>query len=61
MIVFKYYLKQIYLLSTEGDDKIAKSGRSPNDQRSDVKNPNNSDYKDDHDNKSDQDNPNNPA
>ena len=36
-------------------------GRSPNDQRSDVKNPNNQAYKDDRDNRSDQKNPNNDA
>lgn len=34
-------------------------GRSSNDQRSDVKNPNNSDYKDAQDNRADQLNPNN--
>lgn len=34
---------------------------TPNDQRSDVKNPNSREYKADKDNRSDQMNPNNPA
>ena len=38
----------------EDDDE-----RSPNDQRSDVLNPNNDDYKEDNDNRSNQMNPNN--
>ena len=36
-------------------------GRSPNDQRSDVKNPNFPDYKANQDNRSNQGNPNNPV
>ena len=35
--------------------------RSPNDQRSDVMNPNNEDFKEDNDNRSNQMNPNNSA
>jgi hypothetical protein len=35
--------------------------RTPNDQRSDVKNPNNSEHKQDRDNRANQQNPNNPA
>lgn len=35
--------------------------QNPNDQRSDVKNPNNPDQKHDRDNRGDQRNPNNPA
>ena len=35
--------------------------RTPNDQRSDVKNPNNPDHKRDSDNRADQKNPNNRA
>lgn len=35
--------------------------QNPNDQRSDVKNPNNPDHKHDRDNRGDQRNPNNPA
>lgn len=44
-------------MSTNGNG----SGQTPNDQRSNVKNPNNPQHKDDKDNRSDQKNPNNPA
>jgi hypothetical protein len=40
-------------------DKSAKT-QNPNDQRSDVKNPNNPAFKADHDNRANQLNPNNP-
>lgn len=40
---------------------MAKQGRTPNDQRSDAKNPNNPAHKAAGDNKSNQGNPNNPA
>ena len=43
----------------QGQEKS--SVRSPNDQRSDVKNPTSSDFKADQDNKSNQQNPNNPS
>ena len=45
----------------DDDEARVGSGRSPNDQRSDVMNPNNDEYKAAADNRSNQMNPNNPA
>jgi len=50
------YLKQNTLLE---EIKMSKGSRSSNDQRSDVKNPNNPEYKENQDNRADQLNPNN--
>jgi hypothetical protein len=43
-----------------GGKKSGDKDRSPNDQRSDSKNPNNEEHKDSTDNRSNQKNPNNP-
>ena len=62
-VIAKRQKAEVSGLSTIDDDGLSgdRSGRSPNDQRSDTMNPNNPTYHAATDNRSNQMNPNNPA